>query len=137
VYTPSGANGSNYTGSSDASSGECFTVTDSTGSSSTQSWLPNDTGNVSSTNGAPLNGTLSMQLYTGDNCGVSSGSAVSGQLYTKTESGTTSSDSLTTNNTTYTVGASTSVSWLVKFHSTDSNVSDSHECEVTSLTITN
>jgi hypothetical protein len=137
VYTPGGANGSNYTGSEDASSGECFTVTDTTASTSAQDWLPNDTANVASANGAPLNGTLSAQLYTGDNCGSTSGSAVSGQLYSKTLSGTGSSASLTTANTTFKVTVSASVSWLVTFTSTDSNVQNSMHCEVTSLTITN
>src|SRR4029077_9123689 len=41
VYTPGPPNGAFYMGSSDASSGECFTVTDTTGSTSAQTWLPN------------------------------------------------------------------------------------------------
>ena len=137
VYTPGGANGSNYTGSEDASSGECFTVTDTTASTSAQDWLPNDTANVASANGAPLTGTLSAQLFTGDNCGQTSGSAVSGQLYTKTLSGTDSSATLTTSNTTFKVTASSAVSWLVTFTSKDSNVQGSSHCESTSLTINN
>jgi len=139
VYTPGGANGSNYTGSSDASSTECFTVTDSTGSTSAQTWRPNDSGTVTSANGAPLNGTLSIQLYTGGTCGVGSGSAVSGQLYSKTLTNATSlaDRTVTSNNTTFSVTTSTSVSWLVTFTSTDSNVQGSSHCESTSLTITN
>jgi hypothetical protein len=137
VYTPGGANGSNYTGSSDATSGECFTVTDTTASTSAQAWVPNDTATVTSANGAPLNGTLSVQLYTGDNCGATSGSAVSGQLYTKTLTNAVSPASLTTGNTTFTVSASTAVSWLVTFTSSDPNVAPSGHCESTSLTITN
>jgi hypothetical protein len=139
VYTPGGANGSNYTGSSDASSGECFTVNDTTASASQQNWEPNDSTTVTAAHGAPLNGTLSAQLYTGDNCGATSGSAVSGQLYTKTLTNATSAAdrTLTTNNSTFTVSTSTATSWLVKFHSTDSNVADSSHCESTSLTITN
>jgi len=137
VYTPGGANGSNYTGSSDATSGECFTVNDTTSSTSAQTWLPNDTATVTSANGAPLNGTLSVQLYTGGDCGVTSGSAVGGQLYQKTLNNATSPASLTTSNTTYAVSTSTSVSWLVTFTSTDPNVASSSHCESTSLTITN
>jgi len=139
VYTPGGANGSNYTGSSDSSSGECFTVTDTTASSSAQNWLPNDTATVTAGAGAPLNGTLSAQLYTGDNCGVTSGSAVSGQLYTLTLTNATSlaDRTLTTSNSTFLVKSSASVSWLITFTSTDSNVSGSTHCEVTSLTINN
>jgi hypothetical protein len=139
VYTPGGANGSNYTGSSDATSGECFTVTDTTSATSQQTWLPNDSATVAPANGAPLNGTLSIQLYTGDNCGATSGSAVSGQMYQKTLTNATSAAdrTLTTNNTTFTVGASTAVSWLVTFTSSDPNVASSGHCESTNLTITN
>jgi len=138
VYTPGGTNGGNYTGSSDATSGECFTVTDTTGSTSAQNWLPNDTATVAATNGAPLNGMLSAQLYTGGDCDLT-GTAVSGQGYNKTLTNATSlaDRTLLTSNTTYTVTTSTSVSWLVTFASTDSNVSSSRHCEVTSLTITN
>jgi len=139
VYTPGGANGSNYTGSSDASSGECFTVTDTTAATSAQTWLPNDTATVTPGSGAPLNGTLSAQLYTGDNCGATSGSTVSGQLYQKTLTNATSAAdrTLTTNNTTFTVSTSQSVSWLVTFTSTDPNVAPSSHCESTNLTINN
>jgi hypothetical protein len=118
---------------------ENVTVTDTTAATSAQTWLPNDTGTVTSAGGAPLNGTLSIQLYTGDNCGATSGSPVSGQLYQKTLTNATSAAdrTLTTNNTTFTVTASTSVSWKVTFTSTDSNVAGSSHCETTSLTITN
>jgi hypothetical protein len=137
VYTPGGANGGNYTGSSDASSGECFTVNDTTGSTSAQTWRPNDTGTITSVHGAPLTGTLSIQLYTGGTCGVGGGSAVNGQLYTTPLSGAASPQSLTTTNTTFTVSTSSSVSWLVTFSSTNPNVTGSSHCESTSLTITN
>jgi hypothetical protein len=139
VYSPSGVNGSNYTGSDDSTSDECFTVNDTTGSTSAQNWLPNDSGTVAALHGAPLSGTLSAQLYTGDNCGATSGSAVSGQLYQKTLTNATSlaARTLTTNNTTFTVSTSTAVSWLVTFTSGDSNVAGSSHCESTNLTITN
>src|SRR5262249_37234203 len=42
-------------------SNEDVTVTDTTTGSSAQTWLPNDSGTVSSVGGAPLNGTLSLQ----------------------------------------------------------------------------
>jgi hypothetical protein len=113
--------------------------TDTTGTTSAQNWLPNDSATATATFGSPLNGMLSAQLYTGDNCGATSGSAVSGQLYTKTlTNATTAADrTLTTTNTTYTVSTSTSVSWKVTFTSSDSHVSGSSHCESTSLTITN
>jgi hypothetical protein len=137
VYTPGGANGSNYTGSSDATSGECFTVTDTTSAASAQTWVPNDTATITATAGAPLNGTLTIQLFTGASCAA--GSEVSGQTYHKTLTNATSAAdrTLTTNNTTFTVSTSTAVSWLVTFTSTDNNVGGSSHCESTSLTITN
>jgi hypothetical protein len=139
VFTPGGANGNNYTGSSDATSDECFTVTDTTTTTSAQNWLPNDTATVAAANGAPLNGTLSAQLFTDNQCGGSGGTAVSGQDYHKTLTNATSAGdrTLITNNTTFTVSSSTSVSWLVTFASTDPNVAPSTHCEVTSLTINN
>jgi hypothetical protein len=117
--------------------GENVTVTDTTAATSAQTWLPNDTGAITSTGGGNLNGTLSIQLYTGDNCGATSGSAVSGQLYTKTLTNATSPATLTTSNTTFTVSSSSSVSWLVTFTSTDPNVGGSSHCESSNLTITN
>ena len=68
--------------------------------------------------------TTTVQLYTGNNCGATSGDPVPDQLYTKSvSSGTTAS--VTTTNTTYTVSVTASVSWLVTFTSTDSNVGGS------------
>ena len=116
---------------------EDVVVTDRTAATSAQTWLPNDSGTITSAGGAALNGTLSIQLYTGDNCGATSGSAVSGQLYTRTLTNAASPQSLTTTNSTFTVTASTSVSWKVTFTSTDANVAGSSHCESTSLTITN
>jgi len=116
---------------------ENVTVTDTTASTSAQTWLPNDTATVSSAHGAKLNGTLSVQLYTDGTCGNSGGSAVNGQVYTTMLTGTSSTGTVTTSNTTFTVSTSTSVSWLVTFTSTDPNVTGSSHCESTSLTITN
>jgi hypothetical protein len=139
VYTPGPPNGANYTGSADASVTECFAVTDTTSSASQQNWLPNDTTTVTAANGAPLNGTLSAQLYTGSTTCAAPGIAVNGQLYQKTLTNATSAAdrTLTTANTTFTVGATTDTSWLVTFTSTDPNVTSSSHCESTSLTINN
>jgi hypothetical protein len=140
VYSgdPPNTNGTDHnTSCNDAN--EDVVVTDTTTATSAQTWLPNDTGTITATGGAALNGTLSIQLYTGDNCGATSGSAVSGQLYTKTLTNATTlaARTLTTNNLSYTVAASASVSWKVTFTSTDANVSGSSHCESTSLTIIN
>ena len=137
VYVPGGANGANYNGSSDSSSGECFVVNDSTSATSAQNWLPNDSATITSTGGTALTGTLSLQLYTDGTCGVASGSAVTGQLYSFTLTGAASPATRVTTNSTYKVSATGTVSWLVTFTSTDPNVGSSTHCESTSLTITN
>jgi hypothetical protein len=133
VYTPGGANGTQYTGSSDASMGECFTVNDTTVASSNQSWIPNDSASVSSVNGAPLNGMLTVQLYTGTGC--VSANIVTGNVYHQAASGTASTVGLTTANTAV---FNSDVSWLVTFSSTDPNVpSPPSHCESSSLTVNN
>jgi len=121
----------------DSSAGltETVTVSDTSTATSSQTWRPQDTGSVSSDNGSKLNGTLSIQLYEGATC--ASGNEVSGQLYSTTLNGTTSTGSVSSNNTSYDVSVSKSVSWLVKFVSTDSNVAGSSHCEHTDLTIVN
>jgi len=68
-FSPSGSNAGNYLGSGDARHTECFTVGDSTTTSSEQTWLPNDSATVESDGGTNLDGTLSFTLYSGDNCG--------------------------------------------------------------------
>jgi hypothetical protein len=135
VYAPGGANGSNYTGSEDASVGECFTVTDTTTSASAQSWVPNDTASVTSVNGAPLNGTLTVQLYTGTGCVAAN--ADTNHMYTKTVSGNSSATTITLTTTNKDVFNS-DVSWGVTFSSSDPNVANppSH-CESSSLTVNN
>jgi len=139
VYKPSGDNGANYNGSSDPAAGststsECFLVQDSTSMSSTQSWVPNDSATVTATGGTHLNGTLSIQMYTGTcNAGqtdvVNTATAV-GSAYTKTlTDASTAADrtKVTTNTTAY--STTTAIAWLVKFTSTDSNVGSSQHCE--------
>jgi hypothetical protein len=149
-YTPSG---STYTGSSDpantTSTTECFTVADTTSSLSSQTWYPNDSASVSAAHGAPIYGTLTIQLYSNGDCGASeSGNgAVSGQNYHTTviqanaTTGSITVDSKTAGvpQTSYGVtGSSSSVSWKVTFASGDPNVSNpTPRCESSSLTISN
>jgi hypothetical protein len=118
---------------------EDVVVTDTTAMTSAQTWQPNDTATVAAAGGAPLSGTLSAQLFTGDNCGATTGSAVSGQLYSKTLTNATSAAdrTLTTSNTTFTVDTTQNVSWLVSFVSSNGNVAGSSHCELTRLTINN
>jgi hypothetical protein len=132
TYSPSGTF---YTGSSDGSHHECFLVTDITSATSGQNWLPNDTATVTSAHGAPMNGTLTIQLYDGsNNCTIG---AVSGQAYS-TPVTNVSTATVTSSNTTYKVSATdTLISWGVTFTSTDPNVSGSSHCESSSVTVTN
>jgi hypothetical protein len=126
-----------YLGSSDASSGECFTVTDTTKTTTAQTWLPNDSSTITSTGGTALNGTVVFQLFGDGTCGGSGGSV----LYTEptiTLTNASSPDAEHTNNTSVQVNVTKSVSWLVTFTpTTGSFVSGSSHCEVTALTITN
>lgn len=133
VYT---SNTPNYTGSSDATTGECFQVKDTTGTTSAQNWLPNDSATVTSTGGTNLNGTLSFTLYSGDNCGATSGSTLrDAETFTLTDAASPATR-VTTNSTTK-VSTTSTVSWLVSFTSSDPLVGSSTHCEKTSLTITN
>ena len=145
-YTPGGTNGNNYTGSSDSSAGECFTVTDTTNSSSAQTWFPNDSASVSAQHGESISGTLTIQLYTGNNCGATSGAAVNGQSYS---SGDTTGTSITVDSktagawqTSYGVSkvtptAAQAFSWKVSFASDNTAlIGNSSHCESSSLTIT-
>lgn len=135
-YVPGGDNGGNYTGSSDATSGECFTVRDSTSATSAQNWLPNDSATITSLGATALNGTLSFTLYSDDNCGATSGSIlIPAETYTLTSAASPVTRSTT--NVTYKVSASATVSWYVVFQSSDSNVDGITKCETSTVTIDN
>lgn len=137
TYVPDTAN---YTGSVDNSHGECFTVQDSASLTTAQNWLPNDTATVTAAGGTALNGTLTFQLYTGGNCGATSGAAVAGQNYTRTLTNavTLADRTKSTSNTTYFVTADATVSWKVTFVSSDPKVTNptSTSCEITTLDLT-
>ncbi len=135
VYTPGGANGANYTGSFDASSGECFTVKDTTTSISTQTWVPNDSASVSSDHNAPLpaGSTLSLQLYVGGSC-TTLGTLTGPAYASPAADGTQTTLSVSSNNLTA-VSAGTSVEWVATY-SGGPNVSTSSHCESSSWSVT-
>jgi hypothetical protein len=136
VFTPGGANAGNYLGSSDASHSECFVVKDTTSASSGQNWLPNDSATITSDGDTNLNGTLSFTLYSGDNCGATSGSILRpAEEFTLTDADSPATRSTT--NGSVKVTASTTVSWKVVFTSSDPLVANSSHCEKTTLTTTN
>ena len=76
------SNTSNYTGSSDSTLDECFTVKDTTTASSAQNWLPNDSATITSTDpNSTVTGTIRMTLYAAADC---NGAVVPNQSYTST-----------------------------------------------------
>ena len=134
TYVP--AAGSNYTGSSDATNGECFDVVDSTTTATTQKWLPNDSATITSTGGTTLEGSLQFTLYADGVCGEDDGEV----LYEEGPIAIDESDGLadvTTDNDSVEVNASATVSWKVVFTSDDEFVTGSEHCEVTTLDIDN
>ena len=99
-----------------------------------QDWLPNDTATL--TGDTNLTGTLTFQLYTGDNCGVTDGEAVAGQSYSPTVADAASGTTFSTSNTTFVVKEADSgnYSWLVTY--VDDNLeSPDPVCETTEITI--
>ncbi len=130
TYTPD-TNG--YIGSSDATHDECFTVTDTTSTTTAQDWLPNDSATITS-GGSALNGSVSFTLY---NAGGCTGTVLYAEGPIAVNGSTTMP--LITHNTSVKVTAtgSTTVSWKVVYTSNNANVSGSNTCESTTLNITN
>jgi hypothetical protein len=126
-----------YDPDTDSSTGECFTVTDTSSTRTEQNWRPNDSAIVTSTGGSPVGGSVAFTLY--DN-----GTCTGNVLYTETVpvSGSSPQRVNTTNDgssaTDVLVSASATVSWRAVFTSTDGNVAGSTApCESTVLTIDN
>lgn len=130
VYVPT--TGGNYTGSSDASTGECFTVKDSTAGTSEQTWLPNDSATFTSTGGTALKGSMSFTLYDSADC--------TGTILRTAETfpiNGASPVTQSTTNKTVSVSTTKTVSWKVDFTSDNPLVDGSTHCEKTQLVITN
>jgi hypothetical protein len=114
---------------------ECFTVTGQAALATEQDWLPNDTATL--TGPGTLSGTLTFTLYTGDNCGETSGAPVDGQEYTVNVTNAASGSEFSTSNETFTVKAADagSYSWLV--HYDDNVLADpADRCETSTISIT-
>jgi hypothetical protein len=129
-----------YTDSSDARPSEGFLVTDTTGATSEQTWLPNDSATITSVGDTNLDGTLSFTLYDSANC---TGTVLrAAETFTLTDEASPATRS-TTNGasvlplTDYRVTSTDTVSWKVFFDSSNPLVADSQHCESTALTITN
>ncbi|HET9287996.1 MAG TPA: hypothetical protein VFO26_10585 [Gaiella sp.] len=117
---------------------ECFSVTDTTTTSTAQNWRPNDSATVTATGGSALAGSVQFTLYPGGSC---TGTA----LYSETVpvSGTGSATVSTTNDGSsgtdvlISTTGTTTVSWLAVFTSTNSVQGSTGPCETTTLTISN
>ena len=117
-------------------------VTGNASSASAQRWLPND--RITISGDTNLSGSLTVTLYSGNNCGATSGSAISGQQYSTTFTNASSPQVFNTSNTAFFVGtksdgtaggAAGAYSWLV--HYDDANLVDpADRCETSNLSIT-
>jgi hypothetical protein len=138
-----------YDAVADSSTGECFTVTDTSETSTEQNWTPNDSAMITSAGDSNLDGTVRFQLYSDGTCGADGGTVVY-QEDVDVPSGTTSPHTVSTTNgdgdpatglaadEVFDVSDSpVNVSWRVTFTSDDPNVEGSTaNCETsTGLTI--
>jgi hypothetical protein len=123
VYVP--AAGSQYSGDSDFTTGECFDVTDSSSIVTDQKWLPNDTATVTTTGGTAVSGTVTFKLYENGTC---SGT----EIATFTDS---SAPFATDNTSVYTT--SKTISWKATFVSNNGVQGSTGSCESSVLTIDN
>jgi len=122
----------------DPSGTETVMVSDTTGVSTAQNWLPNDSATITSAGGSPLNGSVTFTLYSNATCdpGGNDGNVLFAEP-AQNVSGA-SPQTAVTHNTNLKVSATITVSWRVVYTSNDPNVSgSSSNCETTSLTITN
>jgi len=117
----------------DTTGTETVLVTDTTGITTAQNWLPNDSATIASAGGSGLSGSVTLTLYDNGTCNGN-------VLYTTGAmpvSGA-SPQTLSSSNTTVKVLASAIVSWKATYTSNDANVAGStSNCETTSLTINN
>jgi len=119
---------------------ECFLVKDTSTTTTTQEWVPND--NATVTAGAattPVSGTVKFTLYADSTCGQSGGTILYDPAAISV-SGTGSATASTSNTSkiTATPTVDGGVSWKVVFTPTDSNIlTGSDHCEKTVITITN
>jgi hypothetical protein len=113
---------------------EEVTVTGTAELATAQDWLPNDTATI--TGDTNLNGTITFQLYTGDDCDET-GEPVVGQSYTVELVDEPSPATGSTSNETFKVDSASqgSYSWLVTYD--DDVLSDPPaRCEISTVSIT-
>lgn len=144
TFAPGGTNAANYTGSSDNSHGECFTVTTTSSATSLQSWLPNDSVTLTTVGSVPLNGTLAITLREGSCTGTvkytQDGDPVTPGTQSYSLTNTASGTVFTTTNSTFLVSASNLAAggvyyWRAEFTSSDPYVASFTKCETSTLSI--
>ena len=119
-----------YPAASDASTGECFEVTDIASTTTAQKWLPNDTATVVAAGGSTVAGTVVFELFESNNC---SGTAV----YTSTAIAVNASGVAVSANSTYYTTVKT-ISWKATFTSTNDVASgDASHCETMTVSVLN
>jgi len=109
----------------DASIGECFTVTDTSSITTDQKWLPNDTASVTTAGGTAVSGTVTFTLYENGTC-----SAPAKATFTD------SSAPFETNNTSVYTSTQT-ISWRAHFESNNGVAASDSSCETSTVTINN
>jgi hypothetical protein len=107
--------------------GSCASTT-----TSTQTWVPNDSASVSVANATSWSGNVSFTLYPNGTCDTSAT-----PLYTSATNPVSNANPTASTSNTTTVTASGSTSWLVVFTTSTPGVTGSSHCESTDLTITN
>jgi hypothetical protein len=126
-------NGAGPSACPDSTGTETVLVTDTTGVTTAQNWLPNDSATITSTGGSPLSGSVTFTLYDNGTCNGNVLYAEPAQSISGT-----SPQTAITHNTGVKVSASTTVSWQAVYTSTAANIGgSSSNCETTSLTINN
>jgi hypothetical protein len=117
----------NYPPATDASTGECFTVTDIASTTTAQKWLPNDTATVTATGGSTIAGTVTFSLYENGTC---SGTPVQTFPNIAVVGGVAVS-----NNTTYYTTVKT-ISWKAEFTSSNAVASGAaSHCESMTVSV--
>ena len=125
-------NGTGPTACPDPTGTETVLVTDTTGVTTAQNWLPNDSATITSGGGSALGGNLTLTLYDNGTC---NGTAIYTQSFTISGGSTAT---VTTTNNAVKVSTSTTVSWKAVYTSTVPNVGGStSNCETTTLSINN
>jgi hypothetical protein len=146
TFVPGGTNAANYTGSSDNSHGECFTVTTTSTATSLQNWLPNDRVTLSTVGDAALDGTLVITLREGSCTGTvkytEDGDPNTAGDQPINLSNTPSGSNFDTTNTTFKVTAANIAAggvyyWRAVFTSSNPYVSSFTKCETSTLSINN